>query len=123
MLLPLPRWRGWARSGLGCTRPSPAARTRCSKLGDATVRPGGPIPAAPEPEPACRRGWGSAYAALARGRIDAEGLRDLLAAALLRCADPRQAEAATWALDQIAKASSSNATANRRIAGSSAASS
>jgi hypothetical protein len=24
-------------------------------------------------EPACRRGWGSAYAALARGRIDAEG--------------------------------------------------
>jgi hypothetical protein len=33
-------------------------------------------------EPACRRGWGSAYAALARGRIDAEGLRDLLAASL-----------------------------------------
>jgi hypothetical protein len=30
-------------------------------------------------EPAHRRGWGSTYAALARGRIDAERLRDLLA--------------------------------------------
>jgi hypothetical protein len=29
-------------------------------------------------EPAHRRGWGSAYAALARGRIDTERLRDLL---------------------------------------------
>jgi hypothetical protein len=29
-------------------------------------------------EPAHRRGWGSAYAALARGRIDADRLRDLL---------------------------------------------
>lgn len=38
-------------------------------------------------EPACRRGWGSAYAALASGRIDAERLRDLLAATL-PIADP-----------------------------------
>jgi hypothetical protein len=30
-------------------------------------------------EPACRRGWGSVYAALACGRIDVERLRDLLA--------------------------------------------
>jgi len=30
-------------------------------------------------EPAHRRGWGSAYAALARGHLDAEQLRDLLA--------------------------------------------
>jgi hypothetical protein len=30
-------------------------------------------------EPVCRRGWGSVYAALARGRLDAERLRDLLA--------------------------------------------
>jgi hypothetical protein len=30
-------------------------------------------------EPVHRRGWGSVYAALARGRIDAERLRDLLA--------------------------------------------
>jgi hypothetical protein len=29
-------------------------------------------------EPVCRRGWGSVYAALARGRIDTERLRDLL---------------------------------------------
>jgi hypothetical protein len=33
-------------------------------------------------EPVCRRGWGSAYAALARGEVDAERLRDLLAASL-----------------------------------------
>jgi DDE superfamily endonuclease len=33
-------------------------------------------------EPVCRRGWGSIYAALARGRIDTERLRDLLAGCL-----------------------------------------
>jgi hypothetical protein len=33
-------------------------------------------------EPVCRRGWGSAYAALASGRIDTERLRDLLVATL-----------------------------------------
>jgi hypothetical protein len=33
-------------------------------------------------EPAHRRGWGSTYAALAHGRIDAERLRDLLVASL-----------------------------------------
>jgi hypothetical protein len=33
-------------------------------------------------EPACRRGWGSVYAALARGRIEVERLRDLLASSL-----------------------------------------
>ena len=33
-------------------------------------------------EPVCRRGWGSAYGALAYGRIDAERLRDLLAGSL-----------------------------------------
>jgi hypothetical protein len=38
-------------------------------------------------EPVCRRGWGSAYAALSRGRIDAERLRDLLADCL-QPADP-----------------------------------
>jgi hypothetical protein len=43
--------------------------------------------------------------------------------ALLRCADPGQAEAATSVLDQIARASSSNATATRRLVGSSTASS
>jgi hypothetical protein len=38
-------------------------------------------------EPAYRRGWGSIYAALARGRIDADRLRDLLASHL-PVADP-----------------------------------
>jgi hypothetical protein len=33
-------------------------------------------------EPVCRRGWGSVYAALARGEVDAERLRDLLAGCL-----------------------------------------
>jgi hypothetical protein len=33
-------------------------------------------------EPVCRRGWGSVYAALVRGRIDTERLRDLLASSL-----------------------------------------
>jgi hypothetical protein len=39
-------------------------------------------------EPICQRGWGSIYAALARGRVDAERLRDLLVACLLPPADP-----------------------------------
>src|SRR5918993_5078752 len=38
-------------------------------------------------EPVCRRGWGSVYAALARGRIDPERLRDLLVSSL-PAADP-----------------------------------
>src|SRR5919202_521560 len=33
-------------------------------------------------EPVCRRGWGSAYAALASGRLEVERLRDLLVATL-----------------------------------------
>jgi hypothetical protein len=43
--------------------------------------------------------------------------------ALLRCADPGHGEAATSVLDQIAKASASNATTSRRVAGVSTASS
>jgi len=50
------------------------------ELGDALLCT--PIPVASLPhlslEPAHRRGWGSVYAALARGRIDTERLRDLL---------------------------------------------
>jgi hypothetical protein len=38
-------------------------------------------------EPVHQRGWGSAYAALARGEVDAERLRDLLAGSLPE-ADP-----------------------------------
>jgi hypothetical protein len=48
---------------------------------------------------------------------------EAIATALLHCASPRHTEAATSALHQMATASSSNATASRRVAGSSAASS
>ena len=49
-------------------------------LGDALLS-GGPVlsPAYLSLEAAHRRGWGSLYAALARGEIDAEALRALLA--------------------------------------------
>jgi hypothetical protein len=43
--------------------------------------------------------------------------------ALLRCAGPGQTEVASSTLDQIAKISSSNATASRLLVGSSTASS
>jgi hypothetical protein len=46
------------------------------------VRPGGPIPAAPEPGAGLPARLGSLYAALAGGRIDTEQLRDLLASSL-----------------------------------------
>jgi hypothetical protein len=39
-------------------------------------------------EPVHRRGWGSVYAAVARGRIEVERLRNLLAGSL-PAADPR----------------------------------
>jgi DDE superfamily endonuclease len=50
-------------------------------LADALLSTQGPVASLPQPslEPAHRRGWGSLYAALARGRIQAERLRDLLA--------------------------------------------
>jgi hypothetical protein len=59
------------------------------ELGDALLCAPGPVPSLPHLslEPVCRRGWGSAYAALARGRIDTERLRDLLVSSLPR-ADP-----------------------------------
>jgi hypothetical protein len=50
-------------------------------LADALLSAQGPVASLPHLslEPAHRRGWGSLYAALACGRIDAERLRDLLA--------------------------------------------
>jgi Transposase DDE domain len=50
-------------------------------LADALLSAQGPVASLPQLslEPAHRRGWGSTYAALARGRIQAERLRDLLA--------------------------------------------
>src|SRR5437660_1091674 len=52
-------------------------------LTDAVACAGGPVTSLPRLSllPAFGRGHGSAYAALAGGRIDADGLRDLLAAA------------------------------------------
>ncbi len=49
-------------------------------LADALLSAQGPVASLPQLslEPAHRRGWGSTYAALARGHIDAERLRDLL---------------------------------------------
>jgi DDE superfamily endonuclease len=59
------------------------------ELGDALL--GAPAPVWSPPhlslKPVHRRGWGSTYAALARGRIDTELLRDLLVATL-PSADP-----------------------------------
>lgn len=50
------------------------------ELGDAILTAGVvPSPVHLSLEPSHRRGWGSLYAALDRGRIDAEGLRKLLA--------------------------------------------
>jgi hypothetical protein len=58
-------------------------------LADALLSAHGPLASLPHLslEPAHRRGWGSTYAALACGRIDAERLRDLLAGCL-PAADP-----------------------------------
>jgi hypothetical protein len=53
-------------------------------LTDALLSAPGPVASLPQLslEPAHRRGWGSLYAALACGRIDAERLRDLLVGCL-----------------------------------------
>jgi hypothetical protein len=54
------------------------------ELGDALLCTPAPVASLPHLslEPVCRRGWGSIYAALARGRIDTERLRDLLVSSL-----------------------------------------
>jgi hypothetical protein len=59
------------------------------ELSDALLCAQTPLPSLPHLslEPVCRRGWGSVYAALARGRIDPERLRDLLVR-VLPDADP-----------------------------------
>ena len=53
-------------------------------LADALLSAQGPVASLPQLslEPAHRRGWGSLYAALACGRIDADRLRGLLAGCL-----------------------------------------
>jgi DDE superfamily endonuclease len=59
-------------------------------LADALLSAPGPVWSLPQLslEPAHRRGWGSTYAALADGRIDAERLRDLLARHPLASGEP-----------------------------------
>jgi hypothetical protein len=73
----LARLQGF-RAGLYacCTRRADALLD----LADALLSAQGPVASLPHLslEPAHRRGWGSTYAALARGRIDAERLRELL---------------------------------------------
>ena len=70
----LTRLQGF-RAGLHgcCTRRADAL----VDLADALLSAPGPVASLPQLslEPAHRRGWGSTYAALARGRIDAERLR------------------------------------------------
>jgi hypothetical protein len=70
------------RAGLHgcCTRRADAL----VDLTDALLSAPGPVASLPRLslEPAHRRGWGSLYAALAHGRIDAERLRDLLVGCL-----------------------------------------
>ena len=69
------------------------------ELGDALLCAQTPLPSLPHLslEPVCRRGWGSVYAALSSGRVDAERLRDLLVATLPD-ADPLvfAADVTTW---------------------------
>jgi hypothetical protein len=77
----LARLRGF-RAGLhGCCTHRADALV---DLTDALLSGQGPVASLPQLslEPAHRRGWGSTYAALARGRIHAERLRDLLVGCL-----------------------------------------
>jgi hypothetical protein len=74
----LARLRGFrAELHACCTRRADAL----VELDDALLSVPGPVASLPHLslEPAHRRGWGSTYAALADGRIDAERLRGLLA--------------------------------------------
>jgi len=68
-------------------------------LADALLSAQGPVTSLPQLslEPAHRRGWGSTYAALARGLIDAERLRELLARSPLAGGQPIYAvDVTTW---------------------------
>jgi DDE superfamily endonuclease len=85
------------RAGLHacCTRRADAL----VDLTDALLSAQGPVASLPQLslEPAHRRGWGSTYAALARGRIDAERLRELLADYPLEGGQPVYAvDVTTW---------------------------
>jgi Transposase DDE domain len=92
----LARLQGF-RAGLHacCTRRADAL----VDLADALLSAPGPVASLPQLslEPAHRRGWGSTYAALADGRIDAERLRGLLARHPLDGGEPIYAvDVSTW---------------------------
>jgi DDE superfamily endonuclease len=74
----LARLRGFRAELHACCTRRPDALV---ELDDALLSVPGPVASLPHLslEPAHRRGWGSTYAALADGRIDAERLRGLLA--------------------------------------------
>jgi hypothetical protein len=85
------------RAGLHacCTRRADAL----VDLADALLSAQGPVTSLPQLslEPAHRRGWGSTYAALAHGRMDAERLRELLARQPLAGGQPIYAvDVTTW---------------------------
>ena len=92
----LARLRGFRAALHGCcTRRADAL----VDLADALLSAQAPVTSLPRLslEPAHRRGWGSTYAALARGRIDAERLRDLLAGHPLAGGQPVYAvDVTTW---------------------------
>jgi hypothetical protein len=92
----LARLQGF-RAGLHgcCTRRADAL----VDLADALLSAQGPVASLPQLslEPAHRRGWGSTYAALACGRINAERLRELLARSPLAGGQPIYAvDVTTW---------------------------
>jgi hypothetical protein len=84
--LPLARLGGFRAELLACF---PRQADALFELGDALLCAQTALPSLPHLslEPVHQRGWGSIYAALARGEVDAERLRDLLAH-VLPAADP-----------------------------------
>ena len=92
----LARLRAFRAELYGCC---PRRADALVDLADALLSTQGPVASLPHLslEPAHRRGWGSLYAALARGHIDAERLRDLLARNRLVGGEPIYAvDVTTW---------------------------
>ena len=87
--MPMPTFplRSSVSSGASCTPVSPAVPTRCSSWATLLCAPAITSVARLSLEPSHRRGWGSAYDALANRRINIDWLRDLLVR-VLPPADP-----------------------------------
>src|SRR5918995_7054528 len=71
------RW--WPTTSFPRASRTTARTTPCGIIQNSSTDVAAPSPVHLSLRPAHRRGWGSFYAALARGRIDAEVLRNLLA--------------------------------------------